>query len=487
VFRWGFIACALAGCAQLAGIDSTSKAPDGGDNIASLTLEHASIGRIIVRAPQDVTNLNASFLVADAAEPGGLRKIPATTIVDTFQGDVGGMPAMVQYESPELPMMTTRILDLPSRTLRALVPVLEHPNPTAPTPGATIDINAGLNPAQAAESYQLFTVGAWTNVSIAAPAAGAVALTANLTLMATNAPQRRLDKITTDDLVMLLRFNGNQLVGHLDAPPFDQMTADAIGGTIGPTPLDQVLDIRVNQNAATTRLASVRPAVGAPSFVWRINAAPGADLNFQNGPQLHAAGVAAPTGADPQTITAMYGNPFSANLKSLITWDVRGSRTFTGGAAMNTATLLSGLFERVEPSAGQMFMLPAGLPNQITANGTVLNDAAMTTTLNAAMDAPVSVTFSTDATTNTLYNLELFELAPAAMGMPFTVTKVVTVTAAVPAMKIPRDIFKPDTLYFLRAVTFQGCYTAVAEGDLTRMSLPCAQGFTDSGVFQVTP
>jgi hypothetical protein len=484
VYRWGFIAAALCGCAQLAGIDSTSKSPDGGNTVARLTLEHASIGRLVARAPQDVTGLAASFLVPDAAAPGGLRKVPATAIVDTFQADVGGMPALVQYESPELPTTTLRILDLPSRTLASFVPVLEHPNPVAPAVGAMLNINVGLSPAQGAETYQLFTVGAWINIGLPAPGAGAGALQPGaITPSAMNTPGRRLDKLTTDDLVLLLRYSGNQLVGHLVVPPFDQMTADAIGGTIAPTPLNQTLDIRVNQMAAAARIVMARPAVGAPAYVWRLNASPGAALNFQNGPQLHAAGLAAPAVADPQTVTAAYGNPFS-DLTTLLTWDVRGSRTYTGGS-MNTATLQVGLFERQLPSAQLAMTLPAGLPGNIVANGTMLNVDNQTVT--AAMDAPLAVTFSTDTATNTLYNLELFELVPGMANTAFTVNKVVTVTAAMPSMTIPRELLKPGTLYFLRAITFQGCYTAVAEGDLTKMALPCAQGFADSGVFQVAP
>ena len=435
MFRWGFV-LALGGCAQLAGIDNTSKGTDAGQPVSSLSLEHVSIGKTIARAPQDVTGLVAAYLVPDPAAPGGLRKVVPTLVgPDKWVADLGGVTAAIQYESPELPATNLRILDFPVRVLKNIVPVLEHPMPEAAPDGATITVDVGLSSAHAAESYQLFTIGAWSNVGLAAPAAGAMQLAPGpVTLMAANTPTRRLDKLTTNDAVMVLRYNGNQLVGHLDAPAFDQEMASTITGTLAATPLDQTLSVTVNQNATAQRLSTVRPAVGAPSYVWRLRASPGLDYAIDNGPQLHAVGVPAPTAADPQTLTAMYGNPFAATFKALLTWDVRATRVYTG-ASMLTATLSAGMTERAEPSAGLAITTAAGLPDRITANTTVLNiDNAMVT---ASMDAPVEVSFVTDATTNTAYALQLFELVPAATT--YTPTLVVTVHAGQPGTKLPRD------------------------------------------------
>ena len=481
--RWGLV-LALGGCAQLAGIDNTSKGVDANVPMSRLQLEHVSIGTTIARSPHDASTVNASFLVPDPAAPGGLRKVVATLEgTDTLAADVGGATVPVLYESPELPNPILRILDFPVATMKAIVPILEHPTPEPAPAGATITPNVTLNTAQAGQTYQLFTIGAWASVALTAPADTATQLAPGpVTLAVANSPIRRLDKLTIDDVVMVLRYTGNQLVASLVATPFDQVMNNNIGGTMVATPLNQTLDLRVNQMAATQRLSTVRPAVGAPSFVWRLRASPGLDFAIDNGPQLHAASVAAPIAADPQTVTAMYGNPFAANFKTLLTWDIRANRTYTGGT-MLTATLAAGMTQRAEPSAALALTAPAGLPDRITANGIVLNvDNASVT---ASMDAPVEVSFVTDAPSNTLYNVELFELVPGAMT--YTLTRVVIASAATPNVKIPRDLFKPATLYVLRAFSYAGCYTSVATGDLSQQALPCAFSFADSGVFQVTP
>ncbi|MDQ3335050.1 MAG: hypothetical protein M4D80_07805 [Myxococcota bacterium] len=485
MYRWGLFL--LAGCAQLAGIDNTSKGTDAAPAVVtSLQLERLSIGKTVVKGPENLTPLNASFLVPDAAAPGGLRKVTAAREgVDKWTADTGGVAVPVMYESPDLPQLNLRIIDLPSTTLKTAIPILERQVFEPPPVGSTINVNVSLPTAQAGQSYQLFTVGAWSVIGLAAPAdlgtqlaPGPVALTAG------NSPIRRLDKITTDDVVMVLRYGGNQLVSHL-ITSFDQMATNNITGAMIQTPLNQTLDLRVNQNATVARLSTVRPAVGAASFVWRVHAAPGLDYSVINGPQLHAAGVAAPTTPDPQTLTAMYGNPFP--FKAVAQWDVRANRTYVGPTGLAT-TLSAGMTQRAEPTAALALTTPAGLPDRITANATLLTvDNAM---VPAPADKPVEVSFISDAATNAVnsaYLLELFELAPPMATMTYTLTRVVHITMATPSTKIPRELFKAGSLYMLRAFSFSGCYTAVASGDLSQMSLPCGFSFADSGVFQVTP
>lgn len=481
MFRWGILV-ALTGCAQLAGIDDTSKAPE--TTPASLRVERIQIGTTIVKGPQDLTASTASFLVPDDTAPGGQRRVPATLSgVDTWQADVGDMPVPVQFESPELPNPVVRILDLPSRTLAVAVPVLEHPSPEPAPENATFNINVALNSAHGAEGYQLFAIGAWTLVGLPAPVAGATTLaTGPVTPVEANSPIRRLDRITTNDTVLLLRYTGNQLVAHYEVPPFDQGMTTDITGTFVATPLDQTLDIRVNQMRSAQRLSTVRPAVGAPSYVWRLRASPGLDYLVENGPQLDASGVPAPTAADPQTITAPYGNPFAAKFRTLLQWDVTSTRTYTNPVTAETVTLAARLSERVEPSAGLVVATPAGLPDRITANGTVLNVDNLT--VSAPANAPVEVSFVTDAASNTGHHVQLLELVPNMMG-GYTLTNVVVVTTVAPQTRIPRDLFKDGALYALRAFSFQGCYPALASGDLTQVALPCAIAFADSGVFQV--
>lgn len=485
MFRWGLVL--LAGCAQLAGIDNTSKGEDAGPTLSTLTLEHVSIGKTVIRSPHPVTALNAVYLVPDATAPGGQRKVTPTVVgTDTWSADLGGTSAPIQFQSNELPTTNLRILDFPTQTLRWAVPILEHPNPTPAPAGATLGITVGLPTPHVAESYQLLTIGAWSNVGLNPPAVGDGTLAPGpLVLTELDTPTRRVDKLTSTDSVLLLRYGGNQLVSHLDAPAFDQTGNDAITGAMTTTALDQTLDLRVNQNAAQTRLSTVRPAVGAASFVWRVHASPGLDYSILAGPQLNAEGLAAPVAADPQTITAAYGNPFSANYQTLLQWDIRAGRTYTNPSSMLTTTLSAGFTERAKPSAGLVLAEPAGLPDRITANGAVLNiDNVM---VPAPLNAPVEVSFVTDAPTkSSVYAIQLIELVPTTM-MTYTLTLVVTAHAAAPGTKLPRDLFKAGSLYVLRTFAFAGCYPAAATGDYTQQALPCAFSFADSGVFQVAP
>jgi hypothetical protein len=317
--------------------------------VTSLQLERVSIGNTVVKGPENLTPLNASFLVPDAAAAGGLRKVTtAREGIDKWTADTGGVAVPVMYESPNLPQLNLRIIDLPSTTLKTAITILERQVFEPAPPGATINVSLSLPTAQAGQSYQLFTIGAWSALGLTAPAAAGTQLAPGpVVLTAGNSPIGRLDKITTDDVVTVLRFAGNQLVAHY-ITSFDQVAANTITGAMIATPLNQTLDLRVNQNATVARLSTVRPAVGAATFVWRVHAAPGLDYSVINGPQLHAAGVVAPTTPDPQTLTAAYGNPFP--FKAIVQWDVRANRTYTGPTAL-TATLSAGTTERAEPSA----------------------------------------------------------------------------------------------------------------------------------------
>ena len=482
MLRWGSLV-ALTGCAQLAGIDSTSKGVDAAPTIATLQMERVQIGKTIARGPQDLTGVTANFLVPDDAAPGGFRRVPATLSgLDTWQADVGGTPVPILFESPELPTPVTRMYDFPNLHVKAPLPVLEHPVAEPAPAGATITVNVALNTAHNNESYQLFTIGAWSNVGLAAPIAGATQLQPGpVTLIANNSPIRRLDKLTVNDVVMILRYDGNQLVAHLDVPPFEQMANNTITGALVATQLNQTLNLSVNQMQIAQRFSTVRPAVGGPSYVWRLRAAPGLDFNIDNGPLLHAASVAAPIAADPQSITATYGNPFSALFRTVVQWESTANRTYTNPTSMQTATLSARFTQRAEPTAGLALTHPAGLPDRITANGTVLTiDNA---TVSAGPNTPVEVSFITDAATNTMHMVQLIELVPNMTT--YNLTSVVVVHTPTPRARLPRDLFKDGSLYVIRAFSLQGCFTAVASGDLTQVALPCSTAFADSGVFQV--
>ena len=479
MFRWGLL-LAASGCAQLAGIDNTSKGTDAAPPpIASLTLERVSVGRVVSKSPQDLLALNASFLVPDASAPGGLQKVAAMqSAPGVWSADIGGVIAPVMYESPDLPTLSLRILDFPTATPKAVVTVLERSQaPEAMPMNATISVNLNLPTPQAGQGYQMQSLGAWTVLGIPQPADTSTVVALGATALTTaNSPTRRLDRILMDDTVVVLRYAGNQVTGHY-ITHFDQAATQAITGNMVATPLDQMLDIRVNQQQCIQRLSTVRPAMTATtSFAWRAHAAPGRDYSVGNGVQLHALGIPVPTTADPQTLTGMYGNPFT-DIPVMLIWDVRTSRVYTSpGGTMYT--LSAGMTHRALPGTAVVMDTPAGLPDRITAGTTLLTiDNAVVT---APTDAPVTISFVTDRPDNSMYWVELFELVPMMAQQ-----RVVLHMGIKPEAKIPREFFKPGSQYVARAFSFSGCYPNAAMGDLTVQTQPCAFSFADSGVFQV--
>ena len=483
MFRWGLVAIALSGCAQLFGIDETSKATDAQPPpLSSVQLQHLYVGKTMMTAPEDLSasTTTASYFVPDAASPGGVRKVSSTLLgTDTWTADLGGMTVPVEYTSPDVPNNVIKLFDLPSPHLKVLVGVFEKPGHEPAPANPTLNINVGLNPAQNAERYELFTLGSWINVGLTAPGATAGALTQSLPLTTAMSPIKRLDKITIDDPVLILRFVGNTLVGKLDVTPFNQTGTDPITGTVMPVAQDQMLDVTVNQAQVASRYSTVRPAISAPAMQWILRAAPGLDYVIDNGPLLNAAGVAA---ADPPRITAMYGNPWASTFPTELIWATGASRTYTVPGTTATVTLQAAMQQRIKPTAGAQLLLPAGLPDRITANSTVLN--VDNSVVMAPADTPVDVSFTPDMTNNTLYAVELWELVPGAT-MTYSLSRVMIGFSTNPHVAIPHDHFKPATNYMFRAISWTGCWTAVASGDFTQMTLPCSFAFVDSGVFTV--
>jgi hypothetical protein len=59
--------------------------------------------------------------------------------------------------------------------------------------------------------------------------------------------------------------------------------------------------------------------------------------------------------------------------------------------------------------------------------------------------------------------------------------------ASQPRTLLAREHFQPGKFYTLRAVTIQGGFPQIATGDLAVRELPIAQGYLDSGMFQIMP
>ncbi|HEU0031070.1 MAG TPA: hypothetical protein VFQ53_10595 [Kofleriaceae bacterium] len=471
----------LTGCAQLAGIDETSGTGRAG---VSLSFERVSVGASVSRAPLDLTGRTATFLVPDAADPTGLARVAATQDgVDRWTAEIFDATPSVVFDLPDFPDPLTRMLAFDSRDLLGDFVVLEHPNATPAPDAASLTVQVALDTPYNGEGLQIFTLGSWNQRGLEAPVLGAGAigpLTFAMTSM-TSLTGRPHEAITSADSVVVLRYIGNQLNGALEATPFDQTGNDMITGTINPVPADRMLDIRVNQAQAVTRYSTARPAVTNISFSWALRAAPGADLNVDLGPLLNAATV----GTDPQTITAMYGNPFAAKWKTILTWSTSASRSVVPTGQTLPIGLSAQMFQReVEPGAGAMLDLPAGFPQLITIGTTPLS--ADNTTIPVPTSA-VEVSFVTDRPTNTFYQAQLFEIVPNADATALVLKPVVFASAAEPKFVFPPELFQPGKTYTIRAVSVVGGFPNAAAGDLRTRAMPFALSLLDSGVFQVMP
>ncbi len=475
---------ALAGCAQLAGIDETTGATPPGPGV-NLTVERVSIGATVVRGPQDLSASTARWLLPDVSAPGGFTPITGTLVPpNTWHAEINAATPPVQFDLPDLPAPQQRLFEFPHADQKAVMTVLEHPNPMPPPADAMITVSATLDVPYAGEGLQLFTVGTWATRGLAAPLAGATTLNPAPFAYTSMASQtgRPLEKLTTADAVFVFRYAGNQLVGMLDAAPFEQTGTDTINGPLVTLPLNQSLDARVDQAVVARRLTAVRPAVGAPAMSWSLRAAPGYQFSIDNGPQLHSATVAA---TDPTTITAAYANPFvTRDWRTLLTWTTRATRSYTIPALALPVTLAAGMFQRAEPAPALALSLPAGLPELITIDGKPLSTDGLTI---ARPTAPVVVTFVTDVPQNTLYQLELVELVPNMAGTGIQQRNVLTAFAVTPELTLPVDAFTPGSYYTIRAISIEGGHPGVGTGDLAARDLPIAVSFLDSGVFQVMP
>ncbi len=483
----GVVLGGLVGCAQLAGIDDTTGLVPV--ERVSLQLEKISIGATVVRTPLDLTGLTAEYLVLDDAEPDGIRHVSAElTMPDTWSAAIADGTPPVRFQTPDYPEPVAKLWDFPLRDLIGLYGRMEHANPQPAPAGAMVTLRATLPTAFAAtESFQLYTLGSWTTRGFAGaelPAVGALAF-GPLTFPFSSVSSltgRPLEKITTADAVMFLRYIGNRLTGVMEATPFDQTGADSIMGTVTAVAANQTLDIKVGPpTAVAQRFAPARPAMPALSMAWYLHAAPGYEIANDNGPLLHAASVAM---ADTGMISVAYGNPFVAKgWPTTLTWTTVATRTYTQ-AGQPPIDLHAGLYQVVAPTAGMVLDLPAGLPEVITVDGKPLSTDGLSI---AKPTKPVRVTFVAAITTNTLYQVQLYELVPNVSATARVQNIVLSATALKPDITLPPDLFVAGHSYNLRAICIQGGYPDVEIGDLRRRELPLAVGYLDGGAFTVTP
>lgn len=484
----GFVLGGLVGCAQLAGIDDTTGLVPV-DRV-SLQLEKVSIGAAVTRSPLDLTGLSAEYLVRDDAEVDGFQHVPAElTTPDTWSAGISDGTPPIRFFTPDFPEPVAKLWDLPLRNLIGLYGRMEHENPQPAPMGAMLTLSATLPSAVlATESFQLYTLGSWnvrgfTGAEVPAVGATAFGPTAFPFSSMSSITGRPLEKITTADAVMFLRYVGNRLTGVMEATPFEQTGTDSIMGTMTAVAASEMLEISVGPPATVAaRYAPARPAMPALSMAWYLHAAPGYEVANDNGPLLHAASVAM---ADTGMISAAYGNPFVAKgWPTTLTWTTVASRTYTPAVQMLPVDLHAGLYQLALPTPGMTLDLPAGLPEVITIDSKPLSTDGLSI---AKPTKPVEVTFVSSVTSNTLYQVQLFEIVPNTGATALVQKQVFGATMVKPEVTLPPDLFVAGHLYNLRAICIQGGYPAIATGDLTKRQLPVAVGYLDGGVFTVTP
>jgi hypothetical protein len=490
----GRLVCAVcvassASCAQLAGIDETTKDPGA----VELSFQRLSIGATIVTAPLDLTGQTASWVVDDAAEPTGLRSVAGAASADgTWTAEIGAEAAAaprVEFTLPELPQPIRRRFDFPNRTVLGVFGVFEHPNPKPADMTETITLQMQYEAgAFAGEGIQVFTLGSWNIRGIAevpavgVPQIGPVALAYSSFGSLVGRP---LEKLTASDAVLVLRYQAgtNNLTGVYEQPPFDQSGTDVVMGTFSTVAHDQTLDATIDLVDLNRRYGTVRPAVVVPpSMVWTRRAAPGFQSGNDLGPLLQAA---VPAATDTK-IAASYGNPFTANhdWRTVLTWSTQANRSVVPPGQTLAVTLSAAMLQRAFPSPGLALTLPAGLPQLITLDGTALTSDGQ---MIRAPTRAVTVTFATDIPLNTFYQLQVFDIVPNMAATALEPRTVFLVAGIEPKFVLPPDLFVVGHNYALRAITVQGGHPRIDQGDLQTRELPFAVSLADSGVFQVMP
>jgi hypothetical protein len=463
----------LAGCAQLFGIENTTGGGSG--SAASLSVQRVSIGAAITTAPQDLSMDTASFLVGDAT---GLVEEPAmSTDPGTWTANVMGTPSVL-FTLPDLPMGAQHLFALGSRTMKASLYAFEHPSPAAPGASSALALNVTI-PAYNGERLEVLAIGAWMQHTLQGaeiPAAMATAITATVPYSMFNpAAGNTPTRISAADVVLVLRYTGATLAGVLQATPFDQTDGtDNIGGNMTAVTADKTVSIPLPTDLAA-RYAAVRPAVGTPSQVWFVNAAPGASVAINNGVSL----ISGSPATTDTMITGMYGNPFeSLGWPAVFTYGTSASRSYTlNGVAIPLAASLSTEVDAAATSAP----LAAGLPTTILIGNTMLSTDGQMVTVDQT--TPVAISFLSDNPTNTLYTATIYELVMN--GTAYDRRLVIAASSTSSSFLFPAATLQTGHTYVITAGCVQGGFPNAATGDVQTTSLPISHGALDSAVFTV--
>ena len=477
----GFAAC-LAGCAQLAGIDPTSGEGLPGD---SLTVKRMSVGKTVDVGPLDLTGLTASYLVQGAA---GVERVAATN-------DGGGRwvtkvrtPAPVLFTLPDDPKLL-RLYDFRRSALTVQYAQLEHPGRTPAPDGAMLTVAAHLDaPTTAADRFQVYTVGSWSAFDVPAPAEASTDVMATYAFDVSRrvAFRAQLDRLTTQDVFLVLRYTKSMLLGDVlsgvaEAVPFDQTGNDMVSATMTAVTADRKLDVKLSEDIPL-RYLPVRPAVSDLKMSWTLVAAPGAAIALDAGPVLNGGDLM----STDVGVNTMYANPFAGpphNWSTLLTLVTFETRTYKPSADV-TVKLQAGMNQYVAPAEGLLLSFDAGLPESIK-----LGDLPLSSDGNSVAKPTsfVHVEFDAKPPTNTLFGLQLFDLLPNGDGTELEYHMVLDALGDDAKFELPPELFVVGHSYTLRAICISGGFPAVGSGDLTTRQLPISQSYLDSGVFTVMP
>jgi len=490
------IVASSVGCAQLAGINETNGKNRNKD---SLALTRTSVGATVVTAPLDLTGLQATYLVP-TNPPGDFDRVaadPGNPVDGTWIQDLPD-PVPVEFTLPDEPMPVSRLIALPSRALSVTFTSLEHPNPVPAPTGATLTVTEPLDVGAAAnDSFQMYTVGAWSLHSFGALIAGAtqlgpVAFAYAAPATTSKSGRAQLDRITPQDAVLVLRTSvAGVLTGVAEAPAFDQTGADTVVTAKMTTVVaDQTIDMKINPTSLAMRYAAVRPSVATPVMTWSFVAAPGYLNGMYEGPVLQSGSVLMTDTA----VTGKYGNPFvlTHDWRTVFALQTSESRVYTPPGSLQV-TLKAGMDQFIDPTAvasGFELTEPASLPVLISIDGKQLSIDGLT------ISAPtkfVEVTFLPENMTDTLFSLQVFDLLPDSTGtkleghLTFAATSNDATMSHEARFQVPPEIFQVGHRYTLRAMCIHEGYPAFADGDFTNRQLPLSQSYLDSGVFTVMP
>jgi len=486
---------AAAGCAQLAGIDSTVALGD------ALAVTRVSIGSKVVQAPLDPTGLSATYFVA-SSDPTGFDRVMA--IADPRHDRWTSRlrtAAPVQFTLPDVPAPIPRLFAFPAPQLSVAYGVLEHPGAQPAPADGTFMVNVALDaPVAMGDAFQTYAVGPWLRHDFAATdvVVGATQL-APPAFGFTGASDRlsgraQLDAVTPDDAFLVLRYAGAALTGVAATPAFSQTAGVTMvpAATMTPVTPNQTLQMTVAPPVIAARYTGVVPAVAMLQIGWNLIAAPGYSLALNFGPVLQSGGLAmTDTGAQ-----VPYANPFAdRGWHTLLTLSAVESRVYAPMGPMGVPTpitLFAGLNQFVEPTQALTLELPAGLPQAITLDGVRLAPDGLTikqptrfVDVSFTIDTPMLSTGP--APSPTVYEIDVYDLVVDASAMALDRQLVYAGVSDAPKFALPPELFQVGHSYSLRAVADLDGFPGSARGDFVDRQLPLEQGFLDGGVLTVVP